>query len=102
MSNIRQRMEQINIGILVLRGAPWVSGFSEVEKQALAEWLVVDRIAILTGFIGEDEREREHEGALKQETWNEGHAAHQCKLMRGCKLKNGKALMSASAVADAN
>ena len=57
--------------------------------------------------MGQEETKRKnekrmHEGALKQETWNEGHAAHQCKLMRGCKLKTGKGLMSASAVADAN
>ena len=51
--------------------------------------------------MGQEETERKkekrmHEGALKQETWNEGHAAHQCKL------ETGKGLMSASAVADAN
>ena len=49
MSNRRQRMEQINIGILVLRGR-----LSEDEKQAFVEWLVVDRIAILTGFFGKE------------------------------------------------
>ena len=47
MDNTRQRMEDIKVGILDMRGD--VSG-SDVD--ALVEWLVVDRVAILTGFFG--------------------------------------------------
>jgi hypothetical protein len=49
MSTLRQRLEQINIGFLTVQG-----GLYEKEKQALVEWLVVSRIAILTGFFGDN------------------------------------------------
>jgi hypothetical protein len=49
MSNMRQRLEQINIGFLTVKGS-----VSEDEHQALVQWLVVSRIAILTGFFGDN------------------------------------------------
>ena len=49
MSEKRQRLEQINIGFLTVQGS-----VSEAENQALVQWLVVSRIAILTGFFGDN------------------------------------------------
>ena len=40
-------MEEIIIGILVLRDT-----LSQAEQDASAAWIVLDRIAILTGWFG--------------------------------------------------
>ena len=47
MDNTRQRMPEVAVGILHVRGT---TDYSDVE--ALAEWIVQDRIAMLTGFFG--------------------------------------------------
>jgi len=52
MNNMRQRMQQINIGFLNVNGS-----LCDVEKRALVQWVVADRIAILTGWFGDNDSE---------------------------------------------
>ena len=52
MNTRRQRMEEISIGILVIRPGEVLSPFSKPEQDTLVKWLVEDRIAVLTGYFG--------------------------------------------------
>ena len=47
MDTTRQRMSSINIGIVDIRGV-----VTDFDQNALVEWIVLDRIAVLTGFFG--------------------------------------------------
>ena len=58
MDNSRQRMQSIKIGILDIRGQ---EGLQDVD--AFVEWLVNDRVAILTGYFPDD---REFVSSLAQ------------------------------------
>ena len=51
MDNSRQTLWHIRVGILDVRGAVYTS-----DMEALKEWLVVGRVAMLTGFFGNTPR----------------------------------------------
>ena len=52
LDSSRQRMEYIRVGLVDLRTRSGRS-FNESDAEALVEWVVVDRVAVLTGFFGQ-------------------------------------------------
>ncbi len=53
MDNTRQRMKTIRIGILYAKPSARLTG---VDMESLVDWIVMDRVAMLTGYFG-DRRE---------------------------------------------
>ena len=77
MDQTRQRMASVTVGILYRTGAP-----HSCEREALAEWIVKDRVSMVTGYFGNTPQ-------FVEDLAKQAGAIHSMPLFQGLKVSTG-------------